>query len=111
MRRFASLRGRREFVLVMRRGSVVSSQALTIFAFTPQKTSSGRPKVGIVVTKKVGKAVVRNLLRRRCKAILDDASFGTMPRWYVVQCRPKAAALSFAELRSQLKYVLTRSGR
>jgi len=68
-------------------------------------------KIGIVITKKVGKAVERNRLRRRCKAILDETAAAASGVWLVVQCKPTAAALTFAELREQLKALLQESLR
>jgi ribonuclease P protein component len=78
---------------------------------SPRKAGSQTAKVGIIVSKRVGNAVVRNRLRRRCKAVLDGIMAGAPPRWYVIQCNAKAAALSFAELRSQLMYVMTRAAQ
>jgi ribonuclease P protein component len=102
MRQYVSLRGRREFALAMRRGNVVSTPALTLYAFSPRTPVAASPKVGVVVTRKVGKAVTRNRVRRRCKAILETLLQPTDVRWYVVACRPLAATTPFAELRRQL---------
>jgi ribonuclease P protein component len=62
--------------------------------------------VGIVITKKVGTAVERNRLRRRCKAILDQSSIGDSAMWYVVVFRPAAAQLSYQHLQEQLERAL-----
>lgn|ERR1700730_6648717 len=111
MRPYVSLRGRREFALAMRRGAVATSPALTIYAFAPGTRQMRPPKVGVVVTKKVGKAVVRNRVRRRCKAILETVIAPSDNRWYVVSCRPIAATISFVELRRQLSDALPRATR
>jgi ribonuclease P protein component len=95
----------------MRRGGVATSPALTIYAFTPGARQMRRPKVGVVVTKKVGKAVVRNRVRRRCKAILETTIAPSDFRWYVVACRPIAATIPFVELRRQLMDTLPRAAR
>jgi ribonuclease P protein component len=110
VRTFDSLRGRREFTLVIRRGTAAAANALTVFGFAP-RPESRRTKVGIVVPKTVGKAVDRNRLRRRCKAILDRAALGAPHRWYVIQCRPGAAGLTFEELGRHLMSALARSQR
>lgn len=102
MRRYQSLRGRREFGLVQRRGRAASTDGLVVFAFTPRDVSAKKAKIGIVVTKKVGNAVMRNRLRRRCKAILDQSTVHQTGKWYVVQCRPSAAQIPYANLREQL---------
>ena len=119
MRQYASLRGRREFALVMRRGRPSSGKHLIVFSLPPtrmrpararsgvrQRANGVTTKVGIVITKKVGDAVARNKLRRRCKAILDAMSIGQPPHWYVIQFRPSAASLSFAQLREGLQTAL-----
>ena len=126
VRRYASLRGRREFALVLRRGRTASSKHLVVFALPPRRPPAPPPsrgararaaheesstKVGIVITKKVGNAVERNRLRRRCKAILDRSAIADSPMWYDVQVRPAAARLSFAQLRDQLSAALAGSAR
>jgi ribonuclease P protein component len=95
----------------MRRGAVATSPALTVYAFAPSARQMRRPKVGVVVTKKVGKAVVRNRVRRRCKAILEAMIAPSDSRWYVVACRPIAASIPFVELRRQLIDALPRAAR
>ena len=109
MRAYASLRGRREFALAMRRGVAASSDGITVFGFAPGGRHQGRSKIGIVAPATVGKATVRNRLRRRCKAILDSIALADDGRWYVIAARPEAAALSFAELRLQLLSLFERA--
>lgn len=109
MRAFDSLRGRREFTLVMRRGKAGSADALTVFGFMPRGAPTQRTKVGIVIPKTVGTAVERNRLRRRCKAILDTRTFRAPHVWYVIQCRPGAAGLTFEELHAHLNGALARA--
>ena len=109
VRTYDSLRGRREFTLVVRRGTAATANALTVFGFEPRGAAAATTKVGVVVPKTVGKAVERNRLRRRCKAILDHMELGAPHRWYVIQCRSGAAALRFEELRQNLMNALARA--
>jgi len=111
MRQYVSLRGRREFALAMRRGAVVSTPALTVYAFAPRTQQTTAPKVGVVVTRKVGKAVLRNRVRRRCKAILETILQPADARWYVIACRPLAATIPFAELARQLSGAIPNAQR
>src|SRR5579859_1979147 len=111
MRPYVSLRGRREFALAMRRGAISSSPSLTVYAYAPRTRALGQPKVGIVVTRKVGKAVVRNRVRRRCKAILQAMLAREDPRWFVVSCKPLAATISFAELQRHLRAAIAKPPR
>ncbi len=107
MRTFDSLRGRREFTLVIRRGAPVQRDAFTLYGYAPRGATA--TKVGVVIPKTVGNAVRRNRLRRRCKAILDAEGLGAPHRWYVVSCRPGAAGLTFDELRRNLTSALARA--
>jgi len=107
MRRYASLRGRREFALVLRRGKAASSNGLSVVTLTP-RTMRGGTRVGIVIRKQVGNAVTRNRLRRRCKAILDQHAMDERC-WFVIQCQPEAAQLSYAALRAELARALNAS--
>lgn len=110
MRSYDSLRGRREFSLVLRRGRTAGTKHLSVYALGDRKRDH-RPKVGIVITKKVGNAVVRNRLRRRCKSILDGSGAVASGTWYVVMCRPAATSLGFTQLREQLDSALQASSR
>ena len=111
MRPYVSLRGRREFATTMRRGAFASAPVLTVHAFAPAAKSAGKPKVGVIVTRKVGKAVVRNRIRRRCKAILETLLRPDDARWFVVTCRPAAAQARFADLHRQLSSALPNAAK
>jgi ribonuclease P protein component len=111
MRPYESLRGRREFALVLRKGRASSAKHLVVFAFSPRAPQSRATRVGIVITKKVGKAVERNRLRRRCKAILDAAATLRSGVWYVVQFRPSATTIPYAQLRDVLAAAMAGSIR
>jgi ribonuclease P protein component len=104
------LRGRREFALVLRRGRTAGTKHLSVYALGAARRDP-RPKVGIVITKKVGNAVVRNRLRRRCKSILDASSAVACGTWFVVLCRPTATQLPFPQLREELDSALQASAR
>jgi ribonuclease P protein component len=102
MRPFVSLCGKREFALAMRKGAVASTPAATVYAFSPPARVMPPPRVGVIVTRKVGNAVVRNRIRRRCKAVMERLLSATDRRWYVVACKPASGALPFSDLARQL---------
>lgn len=95
----------------MRRGASASAPVLTVHAFSPPAKAAGAPKVGVIVTRKVGKAVVRNRIRRRCKAILETVVAPDDVRWFVVTCKPAAAQTRFADLRHQLSNAMRGAGK
>ena len=102
MRRYASLRRQGEFARLRQRGRRAATPSLTIF-MQPPAPRDPAPLVGITVSSSVGKAVVRNKLRRRLSAIFDQYfSSGSTSGRYLVIARPSAAARSFDELRSEL---------
>lgn len=70
---------------------------------------TGRPvsRVGLVVPKRVGTAVVRNRLKRRLRAALAALPLAT--GWdFVISVRPAAANASYAELAAALADLLAR---
>ena len=62
------LRKRYQFNYIYKNGTHFSSSALVLYV-TPSKTKS--IKVGFAVTKKIGKAVQRNAVRRRLREIVQ----------------------------------------
>jgi ribonuclease P protein component len=100
MARLASLRRSGEFSRLRQRGRRIASGALTVFRADPFP-SDRTAVVGITVGKPVGKAVVRNTVRRRVAAILREALAERRLRVLVV-ARPAAATATFSQLRNEL---------
>ncbi|MER3481482.1 MAG: ribonuclease P protein component [Meiothermus sp.] len=74
----------------------------------PERPGEAEVRVGIVVSKKVGKAVVRNKVRRRLREILRRMHLP--PCELVVVAQPEAAGASFAELLRDLTQALKKAG-
>jgi ribonuclease P protein component len=105
MRRFASLRRSADFARLRSRGRRMATANLTIFRGDAAPADS-RPLVGITVSKSVGKAVVRNTLRRRLAACIHELLPDHARMRLLIVARPSAAALSFSALRDELRRVL-----
>ena len=67
-----------------------------------------RPRVAYSVGRKVGTAVVRNQLRRRLRAIVTERSARLAPGAYLISAGPRAAEMSFGDLRSTVDGVFDR---
>jgi ribonuclease P protein component len=91
---------------VQRTGARGSGDALTVVG---RPTRGGLPgRVGFTVPKKVGKAHVRNLVKRRLRHLMRLRKQAFEGRDLILIAREPAAALSFAALESELDKVLAR---
>ena len=66
MKNSVSLKKNHEFKLLYSKGKTTVTPYMVIYS---RKTKNGYNRIGITVTKKVGKAVQRNRIRRRLKEI------------------------------------------
>lgn len=70
------------------------------------------PRFGFTVSRQVGKAVVRNRVRRRLKAAAAELVHLARPGLdYVIIARPPAGERRYAELRADLTQALARVHR
>ncbi|MGB1749055.1 MAG: ribonuclease P protein component [Dehalococcoidia bacterium] len=93
-----------EFRRVFSRGKRTGNHMANVIAIRSDRNSS---RVGLAVSKKVGNAVTRNLVKRRMRdafmSLVEDAG------WDVVfTAKPAAAEASFSELQSGLRRSLKR---
>ncbi len=65
-------------------------------------------RVGIVVSKKVGKAVVRNKVKRRLRELVRRSHLP--PAEIMIIAQPEAAGASFQELARDLTQVMVKAG-
>lgn len=103
---FDSLRTDRSFQR-LRAGRSGRGRLLAV-RWLPAPAQAPLPRVGLVVSRKVGKAVVRNLIRRRLREILRRLSLPRVDLLVVVY--PEAAQASFVEVWKDLMHALRRSG-
>ena len=105
MERRYRLQKNRAFQYVYRKGhSVACRDLVLLFA------RSKELRVGFSVSKKVGKAVVRNKVKRRLRECfrpwLGDVKTGL----YVIVARPSAAEAAFDVLQKDVRYLLKKQG-
>ncbi len=99
------LRARKDFVSVYQKGRAWANQLLVLRAL-PNDLPHHR--CGFVVSKRVGKAVVRNRLKRRLREGLRAQT--VQPGWDLIfVARPLAAGVSYDELQEAIVNLLSRA--
>ncbi|KOX08858.1 ribonuclease P protein component [Nocardiopsis sp. NRRL B-16309] len=103
-----------EFSTVMRSGRRASRDAigLVYLAPRPDAVDADPPRVGFVVGKSVGVAVVRNRVQRRLRHVMR-ARVGALPdgSLLVVRAKPSAATARQSELAAQIDGALAAATR
>ena len=91
----------------MRRGAKAGGRTAVVYMV---KTGDAPSMAGFAVSRAVGGAVVRNLVKRRLRAVMADA-LATLPPGSrgVGRALPAAADASFAELRADVTGALARA--
>ena len=105
MRGFAALRRRGDFDAVHRRGNRLSAGPFTIIT-RPNAGLSLR--LGMSISRRVGNAVTRNLIRRRIQNAFDTLDAGRLALDLVIIARPEAADLPYSRLEGALANALRR---
>lgn len=94
-----------QYALVHRRGRSWTG-SLVVMRLLPNEL--GLSRYGFVVSKRVGKAVVRNRFKRLLREILRQTPL--RPGWDIVFiARPKAAGANFTDLRNLILSLLARA--
>jgi ribonuclease P protein component len=108
VKRDQRLRSAADFQRVRERSPRVWPHRLLVLHVAPNDL--GRARVGITVSGRVGKAVVRNRIRRRLREALR-ARLGSLTAGYdvLIVARPASATASWFELGAALDTVLQRA--
>lgn len=105
------MRGSEEFATAIRAGARIGSRRVVVHYGSQPGTHSRQPaRVGFVVSKAVGNAVVRNLVRRRLRSAMasEVAALGD-GQAVVIRALPPASTASYAELREDVRSGLRRA--
>jgi len=116
------LRRRQDFATAVRRGRRAGCPMLVAHVAHesvgdrthagPVDSTSSAPRVGFVVSRAVGSAVVRNAVKRRLRHLMHDRLDRLAPGTLVViRALPPAAGASYAELAADLDASLDRAIR
>jgi len=96
----------RSFDVIYRKGESIKGKYLVLYSLTSKFSTV---KVGFVVAKKVGKAVVRNKVKRRLREIIKEFLPLIVPNFsYILVARSEAGSADYSELQAEVKDLLTR---
>jgi ribonuclease P protein component len=102
------MRRRADFTVTVRRGSRAGRTLLTGHLLVRGDEPDQPPLVGFVVSRAVGKAVVRNKVRRRLRSLvrgyLRSLPGGSL---LVIRAHPQAASARQADLAAELDLVMS----
>lgn len=105
MRKDLRLRRPELFPKVYKEGKSLAAREVVLYFLYPG--TEGPTRVGFSISKKVGKAVTRNKIKRRLKSILESIADNLRGGYILVFVgRPAAAESSFAELREAVRRLL-----
>ncbi len=107
MKKENRLKKRKQFNWTFKNGKSVHSKDL-VLVYTSSYAKEF--KVGFSVTKKVGKAVVRNKVKRRLKeAVLEFSNFIIPKHTIIFVAKPSASDTEFLEIKSQVAMLLKKA--
>ena len=105
MERRYRLQKNRTFQYVYRRGKSVACRDLVMLYAKGRST-----QIGFSVSKKVGNAVTRNLVKRRLRECFRPYLGDVKTGLYVIVARPSAAEATFQSLCKDVRYLLRKQG-
>ena len=108
MKKTVSIKENKDFKRLYYRGKNVANEYLAVYS---RRFGGKGCRLGITVSAKIGKAVVRNRIRRLIKESYRLMEDEVRPGWdIVVVARGRAAHAVFGEISSSLKKALSKSG-
>ncbi|WP_199616894.1 ribonuclease P protein component [Paenibacillus alkalitolerans] len=109
MQKRLRLRKREDFSRVFKHGRAAANHQLVVYYKPSSDAASFR--LGISVSKKIGNAVVRNMMRRRLKEIVRHMEERIAKRVDIVLIvRKPAVELQHPELKRSVQHVFKRAG-
>ena len=93
------LKKAKQFSYIYKKGKRANSQHFTLFSVESKFKTY---KIGYSISKKIGKANKRNLLKRRLREVVRTLSLPKDNHNYVLLAKIGAAELSFEEIKNQV---------
>lgn len=97
-----------QFNYIFRKGERKSAKHFALFVV---KSKYPNYKIGYSISKKVGKAHERNLLKRRLREIVRVNSLCQSGHNYILQAKIGASELNFKEIENELKRIFDKEAK
>ena len=97
--KLVTLKKNYEFQFVFRKGKRIACGHFSLIVAPCRKNYA---KFGIVISKKIGKAVVRNKKRRQIKEILKKFAGEVLVNQYVIIAKDNIVELTYSELETEI---------
>ena len=99
------LKKRKEFAYIYRKGERFHTTNITLYKIASKYPN---PKIGFSVNNKVGKAVVRNKVKRRLREIVKEFLPSISKCNLIFVVKPSIIELDFEQMKSEVKQILTK---
>lgn len=109
MRKRYRVKSRLDFQAVYTKGRSVANRAAVLYVLSAK--GAGISRAGFAAGKKLGKAVKRNRVKRRVKAVVQQLWSRVKPGFLlIVVARQAAVEMPFAELQTKVSELFERAG-
>ncbi|WP_374718675.1 ribonuclease P protein component [Parageobacillus toebii] len=109
MKKRYRIKKNKEFQEVFQRGTSMANRQFVIYMLDRPEQPYFR--IGLSVSKKLGKAVVRNRIKRYIRQVFLEMKDDIMPRKdYVIIARLPVAEMTYFEVKKSLLHVLRKAG-
>ena len=106
LKKLQTLKKNYEFQFVFRKGTRFGSKHISLIVAPCRKNF---PKFGFVISKKIGKAFLRNKIRRRLKEIVRSFLCGVKINQYIFVVKPEIENCSFIELKTEVEQLFKKN--
>lgn len=100
------LKKKKQFAYIYKKGKRKSNKYLSLFVVESKFPCF---KIGYSVSKKIGKANVRNKVKRRLKEIVRTSNFPKNYCNYVLMAKEGIEGLTFTQLENQVKEIFSKN--